>query len=43
MSQTVKCARRSQLSVAVVRLVRNTLDFAEFYALDRGVMSGFHR
>jgi hypothetical protein len=28
---------------AVVRLVRNTLDMAEFYALDRGVMSGFHR
>jgi hypothetical protein len=28
---------------AVVRLARNTLDLAELHALDRGVMSGFHR
>ncbi len=41
MSQTVK--RETCADVAVVRLVRNTLDLAELYALDRGVMSGFHR
>ena len=39
----IQKVKRASVDVAVVRLVRSTLDLAEFYALDRGVMSGFHR
>ena len=39
----IQDVKRASADVAVVRLVRNTLDLAELYALDCGVMSGFHR
>ncbi len=39
----IQKVKRASVDVAVIRLVRNTPDLAEFYALDRGVMSGFHR
>jgi hypothetical protein len=39
----IQKVKRASVDVAVVRLVRNTRDLAELHALDRGVMSGFHR
>jgi hypothetical protein len=39
----IQKVKRASVDVAVVRLVRNTLDLAELYALDRGAMSGLHR
>ena len=39
----IQKVKRASVDVAVIRLVRNTPDLGEFYALDRGVMSGFHR